>query len=161
MYLFNPGKFTVDYSQGKVTEKSKRNLAVLWLCFAVFGWAAGSSGFSNFYSDLPSILIMAVYIIILIIPVFAVYSSFKANGGDQGKGFVEKFFCLSALIIAKLSISYALIVFLYAVVFTMLREFDDGFKLSIDYYLFTGLTIMYELVFIRQLNKYMNKLLGI
>jgi hypothetical protein len=158
MYLFNPNKFTVDYSKGKITEKSKRNLAVLWLCFAVFGWAAGSSGFSNFYSDLPSILMMAVYILILIIPVFAVYSAFKANGGDEGKGFIEKFFCLSALIIAKLSISYAMIVFIYAVLFTLLREFNDGFKLSIDYYLFTGLTIIYELLYIGQLNKYIKKI---
>ena len=158
MYLFNPKRFTADYSEGKVSEKSKRNLAVLWLCFAVFGWAAGSPGFSNFYSDLPSLIIMLVYILILIIPLFSVYSAFKANGGESGKGFVEKFYCLSALIIAKLSISYAVIVFIYAVIFTLLREYDDTFKLSIDYYLFTGLTILYELIFIIQLNKYMKKL---
>ena len=160
MYLFNPNKFSNDYSEGKVSEKSKRNLTVLWLCFAVFGWAAGSSGFSNFYSDLPSLLIMALYLIILIIPVFSVYSAFKANGGEEGRNFVEKFICLSALIIAKLSISYAIIVFIYAVIFTLLREYDDGFKLSIDYYLFTGLTIIYELIFIAQLNKFIKKLAG-
>jgi hypothetical protein len=158
MYLFNPNKFTVDFSEGKVTEKSKRNLTVLWLCFAIFGWAAGSSGFSNFYSDLPSIIIMALYIFILIIPVFSVYSAFKSNGGENGKGFVEKFICLSALIITKLSISYAIIVFIYAVIFTLFREYDEGFKLSVDYYLFTGLTIIYELIFIGQLNKYMKKI---
>ena len=152
MYL-NYKKFVKDYKNGQVNEKEKYKLVSFAVLLTVFGWAAGMVDFASFFSDIPGIIIIAVYLFILLIPFIALKVTFGINQKGGGSDFTEKFVCLSSVVLIKLSISYAVLIILYVAAYTLLKEFANIVYYEVQYYFTTALTLIYGLIYLSNMKK--------
>lgn len=126
----------------------------------VLGWVTGVVDFSNFYSDIPAIIQLAIFVLIVIFPFFTLLSSLKKAKKNESINFIFAYVVLSSISLKKLLISFAFVVVAYVAAYTILKEFFDIVYYDIQYYFSIVIIFGIELLYHKKMMNFFNYIYG-
>ena len=144
---------------GKIIAKNlsineQKSALIFFTILFVFGWVSGFVDYSNFYSDIPALIQLGIFLCIIAIPFITLFSAFKIARNNIEINFISTFIVLSSFIIKRLLINFSIIIFLYVVSYTLLKEFLDIVFYEVQYYFSNIIILLIEFAYFRKLIKY-------
>ncbi len=152
-------KYLDKILNGTLPLNEKRNQLLFLLFLFLIGWSAGFLDYSNFFSDVPALILMGIYLFIITIPLIAVFQTFHIATGNK-ENYIENFVIITAHVLKKLSISYALIYLIYVAAYTFLKESSNIVFYDVQYYFVTIISLIYSIIFLTKINTYFKYLYG-
>ena len=126
----------------------------------MLGWVTGVVDFSNFYSDIPAIIQLAIFILIVLFPFITLFSAFKKAKNNEGINFISSFIVLSSISLKKILISFAFVIVAYVVAYTLLKEFLDIVYYDVQYYFSITIILIIQMLYHKKMMRFFNYIYG-
>lgn len=143
-----------------ISVDEQKSALVFHTILFILGWVTGVVDFSNFYSDIPAIIQLAIFVLIVIFPFITLISSFKKAKKNERINFILAYILLSSISLKKLLISFAFVIVAYVAAYTILKEFFDIVYYDIQYYFSIVIIFVIELLYHKKMMTFFNYIYG-
>ncbi|HRP01151.1 MAG TPA: hypothetical protein PLE30_00725 [Candidatus Kapabacteria bacterium] len=137
-----------------VSISEQRSALIFLSIIFMLGWASGIVDYSNFYSDIPALIQLAIFAIIILLPFYTIILSSKYANNTKSISFLATFIFLSSYTIKRLLVSFAFLIIIYVASYTVLKEFYDIVLYEVQYYFSTGIILFCVLLYHQRIIKY-------
>ncbi len=139
----------------------QRSALIFLTILFVIGWASGIVDYSNFYSDVPALIQLSIFICIILFLFLTILKAYQIAKNNLEINFISTYIILSSFIIKKLLISFSLIALVYVISYTLLKEIYDIVFYEVQYYFSCFIILLYSYIFYNKIINYFNHIYGV